>query len=328
MAVLKKNSFITIQEFMVTKLGLKGNELLIYAIIYGFSQDGTSAFAGTISYLMQWCGTSKKTVITALNELTNRGLLLKTIDTVGGVRVCKYVAVAYLDTSSETDDVDNSTDDVDNFVGNESSVCVKNVQADEKITPVVKNLHRGWCKKYTEGGEKNTPRVVKNLHPDNINNKPIDKLDDNINTPPCGEVSSAAVTTAGAISQAKIHEEFDELWKSYPEGRKQGRKEALAAYQRARKRGTSYEQVANGLAAYKQQIEIEQTPLKFIKQGRTWFKCESWQDDYNTSSMAGKRSQKNQSNPALGYLQHNYDAEQLRQMGIDLGEDVYNAQAL
>ena len=35
---IKKESFFTIQAFMVNELKLKGNELLIYAIIFGFSQ--------------------------------------------------------------------------------------------------------------------------------------------------------------------------------------------------------------------------------------------------------------------------------------------------
>ena len=35
---IKKESFFTIQAFMVNDLKLKSNELLIYAIIFGFSQ--------------------------------------------------------------------------------------------------------------------------------------------------------------------------------------------------------------------------------------------------------------------------------------------------
>lgn len=315
MGNIKNDSYICIQGFMVNELGLKGTELLVYAIIYGFSQDSSSAFTGSLSYLMQWCGAGKNTVIKALRNLTDRGLLLKTVDTVGGVRVCRYTAVSKLDMHVEN--VDNYREDVDNSCKCESAPDSKNEPVVQKVNQSGSKNEPGAVQKVNQGGSKSEPN--------NINNKLIDKLDDNINTSPCGEASSAVVTTAGAISQAEIHKEFDELWKSYPEGRKQGRKEALAAYQRTRKRGTSYEQVADGLAAYKRQIEVEQTPLKFIKQGGTWFRCEGWQDDYNTSSMAEKCLQKKQSSPALGYRQHNYDAEQLRQMGIDLGEDVYIA---
>ena len=51
MEKIKPNNFINIQGWMVTELGLKGNELIIYAIIAGFSQDGESNFHGSLSYL-------------------------------------------------------------------------------------------------------------------------------------------------------------------------------------------------------------------------------------------------------------------------------------
>lgn len=39
MAKIKNENFIAIQGFMVKELGLSGNELIAYALIYGFSQD-------------------------------------------------------------------------------------------------------------------------------------------------------------------------------------------------------------------------------------------------------------------------------------------------
>lgn len=50
---MKKGSYLTIQDWMVTDLHLKGNELLAYALIYGFSQD-EHAFMAPIS--MSWSG--------------------------------------------------------------------------------------------------------------------------------------------------------------------------------------------------------------------------------------------------------------------------------
>ena len=37
---VKKDSYICIEAFMVNELKLSGTELIVYAIIYGFSQDG------------------------------------------------------------------------------------------------------------------------------------------------------------------------------------------------------------------------------------------------------------------------------------------------
>ena len=36
--MVKSENYITIQGWMVTELKLKGNELLIYALIFGFTQ--------------------------------------------------------------------------------------------------------------------------------------------------------------------------------------------------------------------------------------------------------------------------------------------------
>ena len=44
-------AYIAIQDWMISDLQLKGNELLTYALIYGFSQDGESEFKGSLKYL-------------------------------------------------------------------------------------------------------------------------------------------------------------------------------------------------------------------------------------------------------------------------------------
>ena len=43
-------AYIVIQDWMISDLQLKGNELLTYALIYGFSQDGESEFKGSLKY--------------------------------------------------------------------------------------------------------------------------------------------------------------------------------------------------------------------------------------------------------------------------------------
>lgn len=58
-------------------LGLKGLQLELYAIIYGFSQDSAGAFYGTLSYLEELTGFSKRTIIDNLNEMVEKGLIVK-----------------------------------------------------------------------------------------------------------------------------------------------------------------------------------------------------------------------------------------------------------
>ena len=88
--MVNEKSFITIQAFMVNELHLKGNELLVYAIIYGFSQDGESEFTGSLQYLADWCGTSKQTIISTLQSLCEKQLLLKNVEYKNNIRFCTY----------------------------------------------------------------------------------------------------------------------------------------------------------------------------------------------------------------------------------------------
>ncbi len=103
MSAVKDNNFVTIQGWMRTKLNLKGNELLIYALIYGFSQDGESRFTGSRKYIAEWCGCSLDTVDRSINSLVNKGLLAKYPHTDQyGSRVVDYAAILAAITASPT----------------------------------------------------------------------------------------------------------------------------------------------------------------------------------------------------------------------------------
>lgn len=92
MGKVKNEHYITIQEFMVNDLELSGNELIAYALIYGFSQDGESYFKGSLSYVAKWLNCSKATACTILNKLADDGFLEKKEKNVNGVRLCDYSA--------------------------------------------------------------------------------------------------------------------------------------------------------------------------------------------------------------------------------------------
>lgn len=91
---VKDGSYVCIQSFMVNELHLSGNELIIYAVIFGFSQDEESWFVGSRSYLADWCQTSRVTVSNNLAKLCEKGLIEKRTRIENGVtfndyRVCK-----------------------------------------------------------------------------------------------------------------------------------------------------------------------------------------------------------------------------------------------
>ena len=92
MGKVKNESYVTVQGWMANELGLKGNELLIYAIIYGFSQDGENHFTGSLCYLSNWTNSTKQGVSKALKSLVNKGYLCKVDKVVNGVKFCEYYA--------------------------------------------------------------------------------------------------------------------------------------------------------------------------------------------------------------------------------------------
>lgn len=94
MSAINDNNFVTIQGWMRTKLNLKGNELLAYAVIYGFSQTDGAKFTGSRKYLAEWCGCSMATIDRTLNSLVDKGLISRTsYVTKHGYRAVEYAAM-------------------------------------------------------------------------------------------------------------------------------------------------------------------------------------------------------------------------------------------
>lgn len=94
MSAINDNNFVTIQGWMRTRLNLKGNELLAYAVIYGFSQTDGAKFTGSRKYLAEWCGCSMATIDRTLNSLVDKGLISRTsYVTKHGYRAVEYAAI-------------------------------------------------------------------------------------------------------------------------------------------------------------------------------------------------------------------------------------------
>lgn len=137
--MVNEKSFITIQAFMVNDLHLKGNELLVYAIIYGFSQDGESEFTGSLQYLADWCGTSKQTIISTLQSLCEKQLLLKNVEYKNNIRFCTY----------------------------KSCMVLKNLEQG------IQNSLMGYSKKFNGGSQNSLPNNIT----DTLDNTKTNKID-------------------------------------------------------------------------------------------------------------------------------------------------------
>ena len=73
---MEKKGYILIQDWMLD-LPLSLAETVIYAVIYGFSQDGESKFTGSLAYLAKKSKVSKDSVKRSLSKLVEDGLIIK-----------------------------------------------------------------------------------------------------------------------------------------------------------------------------------------------------------------------------------------------------------
>jgi hypothetical protein len=147
---VKRESYITIQGWMLTDLKLKGNELQTYAILYGFSQADGQYFEGSLQYVADWINGTRRTALNCLKSLAEKGFITKNESIINGVKFCKYQCVPL-----EALGVEMLSGVVKNFH-----------QGGEKSSPgVVKNFH--------QGGEKSSPNIIDN----NIDSKYREKID-------------------------------------------------------------------------------------------------------------------------------------------------------
>ena len=90
MSKVQNTNFVAIQGWMVNELKLKGNSLIIYAIIYGFSQAEEQVFSGSLQYLADWTNSTKQGVLKNLKQLIDAGLIGKKDKTINGVKFVEY----------------------------------------------------------------------------------------------------------------------------------------------------------------------------------------------------------------------------------------------
>ena len=92
---VNERNYIVIQGWMLTALHLKGNELLIYACIYGFSQLEGQVFSGSLQYLADWTNSTRQGVVKCLKSLIEKGYIAKADKVINGVKFCEYHATKF-----------------------------------------------------------------------------------------------------------------------------------------------------------------------------------------------------------------------------------------
>lgn len=73
--MIKNENYYTIFGWMLNELNLSGIDLVVYAIIYSFSQDGESEFKGSLAYIAEFTGASERTIRRSLRHLEDMGFI-------------------------------------------------------------------------------------------------------------------------------------------------------------------------------------------------------------------------------------------------------------
>ena len=152
---MENTDFLNIQGWMINELNLKGNELIIYALIYGFTKDGVSEFRGSRQYMADWTNSSVRSVQNVVNSLVNKGMIEKNnhINKYGSLETSGYKAINVPKLSSE-----------------KNSLVEKKVHegSEKSSSPLEKKVH--------EGSEKSSHNNIDN----NISNNIVDIKEKNI----------------------------------------------------------------------------------------------------------------------------------------------------
>ena len=87
------SNYIVVMGWMMTALGLNGNDLLAYALIYSHSQDGEGAYWGSLSHTADRLNIRRRAAVDVLNRLVERGHIKKSEANIDGIQRCMYRAV-------------------------------------------------------------------------------------------------------------------------------------------------------------------------------------------------------------------------------------------
>lgn len=90
---MEKSRYIVVMGWMMTSLGLNGNDLLAYALIYGYSQDSEGCYFGSLSHTAERLNISRRAAADVLSRLVEKGHLVKKQVVIDGIQRCTYKAV-------------------------------------------------------------------------------------------------------------------------------------------------------------------------------------------------------------------------------------------
>lgn len=127
-----KLGYIVILPWMREDLDLKGNELLVYALIHGFSQEAQGCFFGSLEYISKACGCTRGTALEVLKKLRERGLVYKREIVENNVKMCQYTALTGGSTKIVTPVQNSDGGGTKNVTGGSTKIVTNNKPIENK----------------------------------------------------------------------------------------------------------------------------------------------------------------------------------------------------
>ena len=155
--MIKDTNYIHIPGWASTKLGLKGNALLIYSIIYGFSQNDSKeqCYKGSIDYLVEWTNSTRQGVERVLGDLLKAGYITKIQATptnvYKAVELEEIIRLRNSGTKKNLEDTPRKSEketkkildnNINNTINNNIDDYTERKKLNEKIEEIVKYLNK------------------------------------------------------------------------------------------------------------------------------------------------------------------------------------------
>lgn len=274
---VKSENYIHIPGWAVCELGLKGNELLIYSIIFGFSQEENQTFRGSLRYLMDWTNSSKVTVIKILKSLLKKDLIGKIERFENGIKFCDYYAKKLKDQK-----VTSPTLPVVKKLNHPGKETLPHNIGDNIDTNSINRISNKYIRAKACAS---VPIEQKNKKCANNKCANAQPLIENKNTEPLLASKNIALRKSKPKLAPKVlEEEFDTVWDLYP--KKKDKTRAFKAFSKARIEGVPLEKIREGVQKYVQEIKNTGIAHQYIKYGSTWFNNRCWEDEYDTNTKS------------------------------------------
>lgn len=231
---MKDSNYYQIAGWMGNHLHLRGNDLICFAVIYGFSQDGESQFKGKLEYLANCMYSTKQTALACVHRLIDLGFVEVEEVMVKGKKYCHY---------SSTVDYENG----------------------EVIFRDRSKTFNGTIKEPLTDTVQNSLTVYK--HNNNINNN--NKYNNNIYTSSKQSLPDGYTKEKAPLQANEDEELFNEFWKRYRKS--VDKKKTYTAFMRLSKKDK--QAAIAGIEPYReargQNNKFIKSPLVYIH-ARTW----------------------------------------------------------